>query len=86
MKAHIYCNNSGHIVSIVELKEDKDVPPTGIFPIPDLKEYVIKLTDEQATMPLIELHIGHRLDLTQKEPRLVSIIPKKRQIKKRTVK
>jgi hypothetical protein len=77
MKIHIYCNNYGRIVSIVEIKEDKEAPPAGVLSIPDFKEYEIELTDEQASMPLIALHAGYRMDLTQLEPRLVPLFSKR---------
>jgi hypothetical protein len=78
MKVRIYSNNDGRIVSIVEVKEEKGAPPTSIFSLPDLKEHLVKLTNEQAAMPLIALHMGHKLDLSQKEPRLISIAPQRR--------
>jgi hypothetical protein len=78
MKVHVYCNNNGRIVSILEVKEDKEAPPTGLLPMPDLKEFDIELTDEQSRLPLISLHTGYKLDLRREKPRLVPLVSKRR--------
>lgn len=76
MKVHVYCNIYGRIVSILEVKEEKEAPPTGLLPMPDLKEYDIELTDEQSRLPLISLHTGYKLDLRREKPRLVPLVSK----------
>jgi hypothetical protein len=78
MKVQIFCNNYGRIVSIVEIKEDREAPPTGILPMPDLRKYEMELNDEQANLPFIDLHTGYKLDLRREKPRLVPLVPKRR--------
>lgn len=77
MKVRVYYNRSGRIVSIVELKDKRKAPPAGIFPIPDCNDREIALTASQAKMSLIALHTGYRVDLTQKQPRLIPLTPGK---------
>jgi hypothetical protein len=70
MNVRVFYNRENQIVSIVELKEEKGVPPTSIFAIPDCNYCDVELTAEQARMPLIEIHAKHTVDFREKKARL----------------
>lgn len=84
MKVLVYYNKYNRIVSILNVNENKDVPPAGIFPIPDSNSCEIELTAEQSKIPLIALHIGYDLDFSHGTPRLVPLKPKKHKDHSRT--
>lgn len=73
MKVKVYYNDSGRIVSSVELKEEGKIPPTGIFRVPGCSEIEIELSEDQARLPLIALHLGYSIDLSGTKPRLMPL-------------
>lgn len=84
MKVKVYYNDSGRIVSCIEIKDKGDVPPTGILHVPGYRESEIELSEDQARLPLIALHVGYSVDFSGARPRLVPLVPPKgRQTRKR---
>lgn len=71
MKVRVYHDRDGQIVSIIEIKDEKDIPPASISSIPDTEFFEIKLTEELSKIPLIDLHTKYMIDLMEKKPHLV---------------
>lgn len=77
MKVKVFYNDSGRIVSAVEIKEKGEIPPAGILRVPGCREIEIELSEDQARLPLIALHVGYSVDLGGTKPRLVPLAPPK---------
>jgi len=73
MKVRVFYNMRNQVVAIVEIKEEKGVPPAGIFPIPDTTSSDIELTAEQSRMSLVDLHMKHAVEMKEGKSRLVML-------------
>jgi len=76
-RVRVYHDAEGQIVSMVEIKEDKEAPLAHIAPIPETHVSEIELTGELAEAPLLDIHTKFRLDLREKKPRLLKMTVEK---------
>lgn len=76
-RVRVYHDEEGRIVSMVEIKEDKEAPIAHIAPIPETQVSEIELTREMAEMPLLDVHTKFKLDLREEKPRLLKMEVKK---------
>lgn len=71
MKARIYYNKRGLIVSIVEEKEVADAPRVSVQGDPELESTVVELSGDLSKLSFLELHSKFIINPEDKKLKLV---------------
>jgi hypothetical protein len=74
MKVQVHYDRFGTVTSVVSLAIEDGAPPAGVFEMPGCRSFEVELDDSKhGPQDLLEVHTRYRLDLSDREPRLVRI-------------
>ena len=79
MKVRVYHDETGNIISIMDISYRDNVsaasnfPPVSITPTKAFKTSDVELTEDLANMPLTELHTKYKLELGHDKSRFVPL-------------
>jgi hypothetical protein len=68
----VFYTRDQKVQSIVSISDQPGAPLAGVMPVQGCESATIELSNDQAELPLIELHTRYRLDLGER-PRLVPV-------------